>query len=158
MVANFTYFTLKWSSVSIKGFLSYPCQRLLVWDFACLFLKMPIRLFFFPFLFSSIVALIFEWFLVNVIIFARYFMVFNMTDRCINNICIAGESSSSFFSLQIWPVYVIVGMQNFLHRHEFSCFLINLLEFFPRALQEWRRVSYEAASPVVYGFEEISVI
>ena len=41
-----------------------------------------------------------------------------------------GESSSSYFSWHIQPVYAISGMKGLMNQQEFSCSLVHFLKFF----------------------------
>ena len=71
-----------------KVSLSLPCPSLLMWDFACLSLDMPIQLFFVPFLLSSCCLCCFWSFV------ALFYAVFESCYRCIDAILNDFDSSS----------------------------------------------------------------
>ena len=65
---------------------------------------------------------------------AFFTIVFESLYRCIDVIFSAGESSASFFSWNIQPVYFISELEVLMH--EFSCSLLYSFKFFPSLLQE----------------------
>ena len=79
-----------------------------MWNIACLSLEISIQLFFFPFLFSSYCCFVDPCVICvvsgrcNSYFFALFYVIFKLSNRCIDTIFNAGKFSSSFFSWHCW--------------------------------------------------------